>query len=61
MKKVAVIIEHPGRSNDVRVDIYTVPESMEMSEVIEHAQRKMLGPFKVIAASERINLECLVF
>lgn len=56
MKKVAIVIEHPFRSNDIRVDIIEVPENMDLCEIEDMYQKKLLSHFKIIHVSERVNL-----
>lgn len=55
MKKVAVIIKHPFRDNDWRVDIYEVDKNKTNAEVKAMAESKMLGPFRVVAITEKIG------
>lgn len=59
MKKVAVIIKHPGRDweGDVRVDIMEVPEDTTYDEIRDKVQAEMLGPFKVLYVTEKITFE----
>lgn len=57
MKKLAVIIKHPYRDFDYRVDIIEVHEDISHSEIEEKIMREMLGPFKVIAITDRINFD----
>lgn len=56
MKK-AVIIKHPGRDYDWRVDIVDVPEEATFEEVEKAVMRTMLGPFQVVAITSRIDLD----
>lgn len=57
MKKVAVIIKHPGRDweSDVRIDIMDVPEEMTYAEIRRNLESQMLGPFEVLYLTEKIN------
>lgn len=55
MKKLAVIIKHSFRDWDWRVDICEVPDNVEKHELKEYVESQMLGPFEVVAISERIN------
>lgn len=57
MKKVAVIIKHPFRDADWRVDIYEVPESMTDAEIYNYVMSKMLGPFEVMGMTEKIAFD----
>lgn len=54
MKKYAIIIKHPFRDSDWRVDI--VESELEANEVWKEAELRMLGPFEVIAVTEKIDL-----
>ena len=55
MRKVAVIIKHPYRDFDYRVDIMEIDEKTTHLEVKRYCEMQMLGPFEVIAISERID------
>ena len=55
MKKVAVIIKHPYRDNDWRIDIYEIPEEMNNDELENYVNAQMLGPFEIIAITEKIS------
>lgn len=57
MKKVAVIIKHPFRDFDYRVDIVEVPEDTLLDDVREAIEKNMLGPFEVIAMTSKINFD----
>jgi hypothetical protein len=57
MKKLAVIIKHPYRDFDYRVDIIEVHEDVPYSDIRDKIMREMLGPFKVIAITDRINFD----
>lgn len=57
MNKVAVIIKHPFRNNDWRVDIYEVPENITYEEIKKHVESKMLGHFEVVGISDRISFD----
>lgn len=52
--KVAVIIKHPFRDYDWRVDIIEVDEDVSNQDIAEKIQSEMLGPFNVFAISRRI-------
>ena len=58
MKKVAVIIKHPFRDLDFRVDVYEVPEETSGKDLNDYVMSKMLGPFEIVAITERLNLTC---
>lgn len=58
MKKVAVIIKHPYRDFDWRVDVYEVPEETTGKELHNYVMSKMLGPFEIVAITERLSLTC---
>lgn len=60
MKKVAIIIKHPFRDYDWRVDIYEVDESLTNQQIKDYVMSQMLGPFEVIAITDRINLNCVM-
>lgn len=57
MKKIGVVIKHPGRDweGDVRIDIYEVPEDTTTEQIREACIRKMLGPFEVIYVTEKVD------
>lgn len=57
MIKVGVIIKHPYRSNDWRIDIYEVSEDMDDEEITKYVYSKMLGAFEVVAISRRISYD----
>ena len=57
MKKVAVIIKHPFRDFDFRVDVYEIPEDTTREELYKYVMSKMLGPFEIVAMTERLNLD----
>lgn len=56
MRKIAVIIYHPFRDDDYRVDVYDVPESMDELGIREYVMSKMLGPFKILSITNKISL-----
>jgi hypothetical protein len=58
MKKVAVIIKHPFRHCDWRVDIYEVPEEAERNEIHDYVMSNMLGPFEIIAITSAVSFDC---
>lgn len=53
--KYAVIIKHPFRDGDFRVDIVDLPEGTSYGKIKEKVEREMLGPFEVIGITERID------
>lgn len=54
--KIAVIIKHPFRDNDWRVDIMEVPEDETSEQIERYVMSKMLGPFQIIAITTKIEL-----
>jgi len=60
MKKVAVIIKHPYRDNDYRVDVYEVEESVTGEDLKNYVMSQMLGPFEVVSITDRISLDCKI-
>jgi hypothetical protein len=54
-QKVAVIIKHPYRDWDYRVDIVEVDDTVTDQEISDAVMGEMLGPFEVIAISRSIN------
>ncbi len=58
MKKVAVIIKHPFRDWDWRVDIYEVPENAENQDIHKYVMSKMLGHFEIIAITPTVSFDC---
>lgn len=56
MKKVAIIIKHPFRDFDWRVDVVEVSESATNEQITQAANKAMLGPFEVVAVTDRVNL-----
>lgn len=57
MKKVGVIIKHPFRDYDWRIDIYEVKEETTHKEIHDYVMSKMLGPFEIIAITERLSFD----
>lgn len=58
--KLAVIIKHPYRDweGDVRVDIIEVPdENYDVAEIRLQLEAKMLGPFKVLYITSKIDFD----
>lgn len=53
--RYAVIIKHPMRDMDYRVDIVDVPDNTQYHEIAIVIQRQMVGPFEVIAITEKIQ------
>jgi hypothetical protein len=51
----AVIIKHPYRDFDYRVDIVNVPDTTAPSDIRRVIERQMLGPFEVIAITDKVN------
>ncbi len=57
MKKVGIIIKHPGRDFDWRVDIVEVEDDVSHEDIEKAVKRDMLGPFEVVGISSRICLD----
>ena len=57
MKKLGVIIKHPFRDWDWRIDICEVPDNMEKHELQKYIESQMLGPFYVVGISDRIDFD----
>tara|TARA_Y100000401_G_C8307729_1_gene217923 strand:+ start:817 stop:1029 length:213 start_codon:yes stop_codon:yes gene_type:complete len=55
MIKVGVIIKHPYRNYDWRIDIYEVKEEMTNEEITKYVYSKMLAPFEVMGISRQIS------
>jgi hypothetical protein len=55
--KIAVIIKHPYRDFDWRIDIVDVPEDTKWDDIRTIIEREMLGPFEIIGLTERINFD----
>lgn len=55
MTQYAVIIKHPGRSWDWRIDLFNAPNDIDPSKIKEYCQRAMLGPFEVMGVTSRIG------
>lgn len=53
----AVIIKHPYRDTDYRVDIVKVHEDISKQQIYEKIMKEMLGPFKVISITEKIDFD----
>jgi hypothetical protein len=60
MKKVGVIIKHPFRDYDWRIDIYEVDENMNHNDIHKYVMSKMLGPFEIIAITERLSFDNVI-
>lgn len=54
--KVAVIIKHPYRDGDYRVDVIEVSEDWDFKTVERQLYREMLGPFEILAITEKLNI-----
>lgn len=61
MKKVAVIIKHPFRDFDYRIDIVEVPYDTLLDDIRNKIMSEMLGPFEIIAMTSNINLDRKIF
>lgn len=53
--KYAVIIKHPFRDWDWRVDI--VDSELSAAEVRQSVEASMLGPFEVVSVTDRLDLD----
>ena len=57
MIKVGVIIKHPYRDYDWRIDIYEVEEKMTTEEITEYVYSKMIGPFEIMGVTRKISYD----
>ena len=55
MRIIAVIIKHPYRDFDYRVDIVEVSLEATYDEIRNKIMSEMLGPFEIIAMTEKVN------
>lgn len=55
MKRVAVIIKHPYRTNDYRIDMIEVDDTWTGKQIREQIELEMLGPFEVIGLTMQIK------
>lgn len=53
--KYAVIIKHPYRDNDYRVDIVDVPDDTHTKHIYHVIMSEMLGPFEIIAITSKVS------
>lgn len=53
--KYAVVIKHPYRDFDYRVDVVDVPDGTSVSDIKKVIEREMLGPFEVLCITDRIG------
>jgi len=53
--KYAVIIKHPYRDWDYRVDVYDFDGEERHADVQKLAESKMLGPFEVLSVTAKIS------
>jgi uncharacterized protein YfeS len=53
--KYAVIIKHPYRDNDYRVDLVDVPMDTRVEDIHRVIMSRMLGPFEVIAITAKVS------
>lgn len=60
MENVVVIIKHPFRDWDYRVDIYQVPSDFTNEQIRSHVMSKMLGHFQIIAITRQINIDLVI-
>ena len=58
--KVGIIIKHPYRHSDYRIDIYEIPEDMETQKLEDYVMSQMLGHFKIVAITTKINFNCKI-
>lgn len=52
---IAVIIKHPAREFDYRVDIIQVEENVTFEDAIAEHKKQMLGPFEIVSFTEKIT------
>jgi hypothetical protein len=55
--KYAVIIKHPFRDHDYRVDVVDVSDDVSLVDVRRIIEAEMLGPFEVIAITPKYSPE----
>lgn len=60
MENVAVIIKHPFRDLDYRVDIYQVPSDYTNEQIRSYVMSKMLGHFQIVAITRQVNIELVI-
>lgn len=53
--KYAVIIKHPFREWDYRVDVVEVSDQVTKEDIYTVIMRKMLGPFEILSITEKID------
>lgn len=53
--KIAVIIKHPYRDFDYRIDMVEVDEDTPYDDIKAVIEYEMLGPFQVLAFSTKIS------
>ena len=59
MGEVAVIIKHPFRDDDWRVDVYAVPDDTTDRQLYNYVMRQMMGPFQIVAVSWKVDSRML--
>ena len=57
MIKVGVIIKHPYRDYDWRIDIYEVRKEMTNEEIKKYVYSQTLEPFEVMCIFRRISYD----
>ena len=57
MIKVGVIIKHPYRDYDWRIDIYEVRKEMTNEEIKKYVYSQTLEPFEVMGIFRRISYD----
>lgn len=55
MQKVAVIIKHPYRDFDWRVDVIEVDDTWTSEDIKAQIEYEMLGPFEVVALTTKVG------
>lgn len=53
--KYAVIIKHPYRDEDYRVDVVDVNDNTSPQDIKTAIERGMIGPFEVISVTPKIS------
>lgn len=56
MKKVAIIIKHPGRDFDYRIEIINVKNSITEDYIYTKIKNNLLSPFEIVAITQNINI-----
>lgn len=59
-KKVGIVIKHPFRDYDWRIDIYEVSKDISRKDINKYVMSQMLGPFEIMAITEKISFDCKI-